>query len=487
MTQHKPKTPLEVVDTYLDVLYNQRRLDLIPDLIADPTWRHAPGKISQLTRRESIQRLTELLDLCPVLRFETAVRVVEGSMVTVPGMAGAPRQAASPTKCAASKSSASSAARSWRSGTRAKRPASGSCRRRSSVRTFRMHLHDTDARRRLGDWLSRQLGAEVAVASARRPGGGGWSNETWIVDVSGKQHMRVVVRMKPSGLAMFRDYDLMREYRILDALGHLVHPPVPRVIAIDAHGEVLGRPLFVMRHVKGDIPSDDRPSFAEAGWLYEATPAEQHAFCTSFIHALAGIHAADWNRLGLAFVARSVQAPLRAEIDWYRDLHRWGVGSDLHQTIERGFAAALDALPIDSDACLLWGDARPANVIAVDFRPVALLDWELATIGSPEIDVAWFLEMNRMRTIGSDIAPLPGFLSDEEVVAEYERMSGRLLADLAWHRLFAVLKMAVLMERHLRVAIAHGHLRKDHRLLTDNVALRRLDTIIRGAAFHKSD
>jgi len=83
MAQHKVKTPVEVVETYLDTLYNKRRLDLIPDLIADPTWRHAPGKVAQLTRQESIQRLTALLELCPVLRFETAVRVVEGPMVTV--------------------------------------------------------------------------------------------------------------------------------------------------------------------------------------------------------------------------------------------------------------------------------------------------------------------------------------------------------------------------------------------------------------------
>ena len=348
-----------------------------------------------------------------------------------------------------------------------------------------MGLHDADSRRRLGDWLARQLGAKAAVVSARRPGGGGWSNETWIVDVSGRQDRRIVVRMQPNGPAMFRDYDLAREYRILDALGRLAHPPVPKVIAIDARGDVLGRPLFAMNHVKGDIPSDDRPSFAEAGWLHDAPPAEQRVFCTSFIRALADIHAVDWNGLGLAFVARSTRAPLRAEIDWYRDLHRWGAGNELHPTIERGFAAARDTLPIDKDACLLWGDARPANVIAVDFRPVALLDWELASIGPPEIDVAWLLEMNRMRTIGSDVAPLPGFLSDEDVVAEYKRMTGRLLADLAWHRLFAVQKMAVLMEWHLRVAIAHGHLRPDHRLLTDNVALRRLDSLLRGSEDHK--
>jgi predicted SnoaL-like aldol condensation-catalyzing enzyme len=78
-----PATPAAVVETYLDVLYNQRRLDLIPDLIADPTWRHAPGDVKQLSLAESIARLTKLLELCPVLRFETSVRVVEGPLVTV--------------------------------------------------------------------------------------------------------------------------------------------------------------------------------------------------------------------------------------------------------------------------------------------------------------------------------------------------------------------------------------------------------------------
>jgi predicted SnoaL-like aldol condensation-catalyzing enzyme len=77
------RTPVQVVETYLDVLYNQRRLDLVPELIADPTWRHAPGEVKCLTLAESMARLSKLLDLCPVLRFETAVRVAEGPMVTV--------------------------------------------------------------------------------------------------------------------------------------------------------------------------------------------------------------------------------------------------------------------------------------------------------------------------------------------------------------------------------------------------------------------
>ncbi len=83
MTATTTRTAVQVVETYLDVLYNQRRLDLVPELIADPTWRHAPGEVKSLSLSESMARLSKLLDLCPVLRFETAVRVAEGPMVTV--------------------------------------------------------------------------------------------------------------------------------------------------------------------------------------------------------------------------------------------------------------------------------------------------------------------------------------------------------------------------------------------------------------------
>ena len=146
--------------------------------------------------------------------------------------------------------------------------------------------------------------------------------------------------------------------------------------------------------------------------------------------------------------------------------------------IERGFERVLRTLPSPPEPCLLWGDARPANVVEAEFRPAALLDWELATIGPPELDIAWFLEMNRMRTTGAGVAALPGFLADDETAACYQRLSGRTLADFRWYRRYAALKMAVLMERHLRVAIARGALHQGHRLLKDNVALRRLEALL---------
>jgi predicted SnoaL-like aldol condensation-catalyzing enzyme len=73
----------EVVTRYLDVLYNERRLDLIPELIADPTWRHHAGEVKSLSLAESIARLEATLDLCPVLHFDTALMHDGDDMVTV--------------------------------------------------------------------------------------------------------------------------------------------------------------------------------------------------------------------------------------------------------------------------------------------------------------------------------------------------------------------------------------------------------------------
>lgn len=76
-------TAEQVVRKYLDVLYNERRLDLVAELISEPTWRHHAGECKQLTIDESLQRLEDTLDLCPVLHFETSMLAQQGDMVTV--------------------------------------------------------------------------------------------------------------------------------------------------------------------------------------------------------------------------------------------------------------------------------------------------------------------------------------------------------------------------------------------------------------------
>lgn len=77
------KTPEVVVRRYLAVLYNERRLDLIPELIADPEIRHAPGETIMMTLAENTARLEKMLAACPVLRFEPSVVITQGDLVSV--------------------------------------------------------------------------------------------------------------------------------------------------------------------------------------------------------------------------------------------------------------------------------------------------------------------------------------------------------------------------------------------------------------------
>jgi aminoglycoside phosphotransferase (APT) family kinase protein len=228
-----------------------------------------------------------------------------------------------------------------------------------------------------------------------------------------------------------------------------------------------------MERVDGDVPSADRPSFMEAGWLFDATPEKQRQFYDDCVTALTRLHQIDPAKAGLFHLGRKGRRSthLGRELSWLQGLYKWGRGAAPQPIIERAFEDAWATMPGMTDGALLWGDARPANTIVRNFRIAALLDWELATLGPPELDLFWFLEMNRMRARGR---PLPGFRSDEETIVFYEQARAVKIRSAGFFRYFSVLKMAVLMLRHLQVKVAMGDLAKDHPILTDNTSLRRL-------------
>jgi aminoglycoside phosphotransferase (APT) family kinase protein len=327
------------------------------------------------------------------------------------------------------------------------------------------------------DWLGGRLATRgaVRVAAVSSPSGGGWSNQTFFVDLAdagAATTHQLVVKMAPTRLSMFRIYDLSREHLCLSALAG-GWPPVPKVVGHDWEGGLLGGPFYVMRRVAGEVPADDRPAFSEAGFLFEAAPAVQRAVHDEMIRALAALHALDPGAAGLAALARETPGTthLARELAWLEDLFRWGGGPAPQPVIEAGFARAWEGLPNMADAGLVWGDARPANMVLADFRIAALLDWELATLGPGELDLFWFLEMNAMRARGR---PLPGFRDEADAVALYERETGRAVREADWFRHFSALKIAVLMLRHLLQRVDAGLLPADHSVLTDNVSLRRL-------------
>ena len=347
-----------------------------------------------------------------------------------------------------------------------------------------MPLLDLDpaTRHSLAVWLSECIDhpVDADALTIDTPSSGGWSNDTWIIDTGVDPPRCVVVRLEPTRASMFPRYDLDRQLRCLRALAHEPDVPTPPILGDDLPGRRLGRPAFVMAHVAGRTPSDDHPTFAESGWLVEATSDEQRVFHTSLLDALAAVHAVDVAQRGLTGLGPPGDGSSNHRaLAGLQELWSWDRGPSWPQPIDAALAALAADPPTPREDCLLWGDARPANVVvAVDgFRPIALLDWELASIGTPELDVTWLLEMNHMRIQGAGLTPPPGFLSDADAVAHYEARTGRVLADLAWYRYFAAVRVAVFMHRYLRARVHAGLLAPDHKIFADTVASRRLRSL----------
>jgi aminoglycoside phosphotransferase (APT) family kinase protein len=276
---------------------------------------------------------------------------------------------------------------------------------------------------------------------------------------------------------MFPDYDLGRQVACMQALARHPECPVPAIIGADLEGCVIGRPFYVMEFVEGEVPADDRPTFAEAGFLFTASVEEQRRFHGSFLDVLAALHSLPIDPALARMLERlgRGETALERRVSWLEELCRWGRGPAEQPVLERAFAWIARHLPADNRASLVWGDARPANAVVRDFRVVAMLDWELAALGPPELDLFWFLEMNRMRSNGR---PLPGFLAPDEAIADYESRADHSVRDAHFHQVFAALQVAVLMLRHLRVAVERGELDEGHKVMTDNTATRRLAALV---------
>lgn len=340
---------------------------------------------------------------------------------------------------------------------------------------------DAGLETRLAAWLSEILGrrlppTDLDIAS---PTAGGWSNETHLVRGA---DVAVVVRVQPERASMFPRYDLERQLWCLERLGAEPEVPTPAVLGVDLTGERLGRPAFAMELLDGRIPADDTPTFAEAGWLRDASSTEQRRFHLGLLRAIASVHAVAVDDAGQALLSPAAGATRSGALDDLREIWEFDQGALTPPGIEQAFAdlaGDLDGVESAADPVLLWGDARPANVVVTSngFDPIGLLDWELASMGPPELDVIWLEEMNWLRVEGAGLPLLPGFVPADEAVKYYESVTGRRLANLEWHRRFAALRVAVLMHRYLRALVHAGQLDAGHKLFGSTVASRRLATL----------
>ncbi|MDT4937481.1 MAG: hypothetical protein QOG80_1152 [Pseudonocardiales bacterium] len=320
-----------------------------------------------------------------------------------------------------------------------------------------------ELRIRLGDWLAAKVGGPVEVGDLSRPAEGGLSSISMLFDATWDGETRsLVARMPPdpSAFPVFPSYDLRMQHDVMSAVARHSNVPVPELFWLEESPDALGAPFIVMRRVDGVVPTDN-PPYVFFGWYFDATPEERRELQDAAVDILARLHAIP--DAGTAFpMLESGPDALRRHVEGQRAYYEWTRRDDGLRipVIEDAFTWLEANWPADpGETVLSWGDSRIGNMIFDDFRPVAVLDWEMAALGPREIDIAWFVFIHRFFQDIAELFEQPG-LPDvarrTDVVATYERCSGHSVRNLEWYLMYAAVRYAIVMSQVKRRMIHFG-------------------------------
>jgi aminoglycoside phosphotransferase (APT) family kinase protein len=340
------------------------------------------------------------------------------------------------------------------------------------MRMQRSSRDSNDMRQRLQQWLAEKLaqgsgddrleaGTSPVVSDLAGTEANGMSSDTILFTASwtgrsGPHVERLVARVAPDAadVPVFPAYDLPGQFAVIRAVSDLTDVPVPRAWWCEPSSGPLGAPFFVMSRVDGLVPPDVMPYTFGDNWLYDATPEQRRRLQETTIEAIASLHDIDGAGDRFEFLDREApgDSPLRRHVahtrDWYDMVAREGAPSAL---VERGFDWLDAHWPgHESTPALSWGDARIGNVLYDDFTPAALLDWEMAGLGPPELDVAWIIYAHLVFQSLAEVFALPGlpdFMTVTDVTAQYEKLRGYAVRDLRFYLVYAAVQWGIVFLR----------------------------------------
>ncbi|MCL2536157.1 MAG: phosphotransferase family protein [Nocardiaceae bacterium] len=327
-----------------------------------------------------------------------------------------------------------------------------------------------DIHGKLERWIRERLGAPSArVSGLRKPSESGMSSISVLFTVDWDEngsphHADLVARLTPEAAALpvFPGYDLERQAAVMRAVATHSTVPVPRVRWIESSADVLGQPFIVMDRVDGVVPVDN-PPYVFGGWALEATHAQRKLMQRSSVDTLVAIHSIPDPAAFLPdLAARSPQDALRRHVESERAYYEWTRREDGLRIplLESSFEWLEQHWPTaPSEPVLCWGDSRIGNILYRDFRPAAVLDWEMATLAPRELDVAWFVFFHSMfQDMAEEFGQpgLPDFLRRSEVVEQYQESTGVELRDLDFYLVYAALRHGTIMSRIKRRSIHFG-------------------------------
>jgi aminoglycoside phosphotransferase (APT) family kinase protein len=281
------------------------------------------------------------------------------------------------------------------------------------------------------------------------PLGEGHSNVTYLVR---RAERELVVRRPPRPPLPPSAHDVLREARLLRAVAGTA-ARVPVVLAVCEDESVIGAPFYVMDRLHGDVITDAVPPALDA-------PEQHRRIGEELIDALVEIHAVDWRERLEGFGKPT--GYLERQVRRFAGLWEHGRTREV-EAVERVRAWLAEHLPQSGPATIVHGDFRLGNAMFAPGAParlIAVLDWEMATIGDPLADLGYLCAtwsqaddppIGRFQL--GRVTRVEGFPTRAELLARYEARSGREVRDLRWYTTLALWKSIVFMEGNYRRAI----------------------------------
>lgn len=273
----------------------------------------------------------------------------------------------------------------------------------------------------------------------------GFSNLTYLLKIDGQE---IVLRRPPFGARIKSAHDMGREYHILSHLVD-VYEKVPRPLLYCQDESVLGAPFYIMTRMKGIILRSQMPE------AMNPAPDLMSRISESFVDSLAELHSVDFQAAGLGDLGHP-EGYVRRQVEGWA-LRYFNARTDDIPEMESA-TNWLDAnTPEESGAALIHNDFKYDNFVLdpEDWgRIIGILDWEMATIGDPLMDLGSSLgywvqadDPEEIQALQFSPTTLPGNLTRGEVAERYARLTGANLEDIVFYYVYGLYKLAVIVQQ----------------------------------------